>query len=49
VDLVIPLAHLGGLPVEELLLPLAYGGTGAWAALRFRVLARARRRRRPDA
>jgi len=45
---VIPLAHLGGLPVEEVLLPLAYGSTGLWAAFRVRFLLRApRRRRRP--
>jgi hypothetical protein len=45
----IPLAHLGGLPIEEVLLPLAYGGTSVWAALRMRLLARASRRRRADA
>jgi hypothetical protein len=54
---VIPLAHLGGLPVEELLLPLAYGSTGLWAAFRVRFLLRSpgrrprsrARRRAPDA
>ena len=28
------IAHLTGVPVEELLLPLAYGGGALWVAVR---------------
>lgn len=45
------IAHVGGLPVEELL-PLAYGAGAAWAAVRawmslWRARARRRRNRSP--
>ncbi|WP_320668955.1 hypothetical protein [Patulibacter defluvii] len=46
----VPLAHVAGLPVEELL-PALYGATGVVAVLRLRALALlpGRRRRRPAA
>jgi hypothetical protein len=31
---VIPIAHVGAFPVEELVVPLAYGGCAVWLAAR---------------
>lgn len=39
------LAHISGIPVEEVLLPLVYGGGAVWAAVR---VAASRRRKRSE-
>jgi hypothetical protein len=40
-----PLAHVSGIPVEELMLPLLYGGGSLWLALRASVHGRRRHTR----